>query len=398
MATLSPPHADTADAITDQVIAWRRHLHARPELAWEEHETSSFVAETLRAMDDGAFEITRPTATSVMARLVGGGSGTGRTIALRADMDALPIHEENDVPYRSQADGRMHACGHDGHTAMLLGVARLLRAARAQWAGEVRFLFQHAEEQSPGGAEEMVQAGVMDGVDAVAGVHLWAGMPYGQIGVLAGPMMAAPDNFFITVRGSGGHAAQPHLCIDPIAIGAQLVTTIQHLVARRVDPLDPAVVTVTYFRAGTTTNVIPDTAELWGTVRTFDPTLRAKAREWLEQMTRGLCDAHGATYDFRWLEGYRPVINDPMVAARLQGVVRREFGDGWLADMRPSMGGEDFSAFQQRAPGAFAFIGAGNAAAGIVHPHHHPRFQIDERALAVGVRYLASAARELLAP
>ncbi|MCU0648207.1 MAG: amidohydrolase [Gemmatimonadaceae bacterium] len=396
MATLSPPHLDTADALAEQVIAWRRHLHARPELAWEEHGTSGFVAETLAAIGAGAFVITRPTATSVMARLTGRGAGAGRTIALRADMDALPIHEENDVAYRSQVDGKMHACGHDGHTAMLLGVARSLVATRDQWAGEVRFLFQHAEEQSPGGAEEMVQAGVMDGVDAVAGVHLWAGLEYGQIGVLAGPMMAAPDNFFITVRGSGGHAAQPHLCVDPIAIGAQLVTTLQHIVARRVDPLDPAVVTVTYFRGGTTTNVIPDSAELWGTVRTFDPTLRANARTWIEQMTKGVCEAHDATYEFRWLDGYRPVVNDPAVATRLQDVIRREFGDQWLADMRPSMGGEDFSAFQQKAPGAFAFVGAGHAASGIVHPHHHPRFQIDERALSIGVRYLTAAARELL--
>jgi amidohydrolase len=400
MATTAHPtdaaRATTADAITAQVIAWRRYLHERPELAWEEHETSRFVVETLAGMGGGVLDISRPTATSVMARLHGAGSGSGRTVALRADMDALPIREENDISYRSQAEGKMHACGHDGHTAMLLGVAQLLVNTRAQWSGEVRFLFQHAEEVSPGGAEEMVQAGVMHGVDAVAGVHLWAPFEYGQIGVLPGPMMAAPDNFFITIKGSGGHAAQPHLTVDPIAIGAQLVGNLQHIVARQVDPLDPAVISVTYFQGGTTTNVIPDTAELWGTVRTFDPALRAQAPKLIERMVRGLCDAHGATYGFRWLDGYRPVLNDPTVTARLQHVIRREFGDVWLADMRPSMGGEDFSAFQQKAPGAYAFVGAGNVAEGITHPHHHPRFQIDERALTVGVRYLHAAALDLL--
>lgn len=399
MATTSLPTsrstATTAEAIADQVIAWRRHLHARPELAWEEHETSRFVAETLAAMHP-ELEITRPTPTSVMARLTGLATGGGRTIALRADMDALPIHEANDIAWRSQVDGKMHACGHDGHTAMLLGVAQLLANTRETWGGEVRFLFQHAEEQSPGGAEEMVAAGVMAGVDAVAGVHLWSPFEVGTIGVLPGPMMAAPDNFFITIQGSGGHAAQPHLCIDPIAIGAQLVTNLQHIVARQVDPLDQCVISVTYFQGGTTTNVIPDTAELWGTVRTFDPALRARAPEAIERMTRGLCEAHGARYQFRWLAGYRPVINDPTVTARLQAVIRREFGTETLLDMRPSMGGEDFSAFQQKAPGAFAFIGAGNAEQGITHPHHHPRFQIDERALTIGVRYLHAAARDLL--
>jgi amidohydrolase len=400
MATTVHPtdaaQALTADAITPQVIAWRRYLHERPELAWEEHETSRFVADTLARMGGGVMDISRPTPTSVMARLHGAGTGSGRTVALRADMDALPIREENEISYRSQVDGKMHACGHDGHTAMLLGVAQLLVNTRAQWSGEVRFFFQHAEEVSPGGAEEMVQAGVMAGVDAVAGVHLWAPFEFGQIGVLPGPMMAAPDNFFITIQGSGGHAAQPHLTVDPIAIGAQLVTNLQHIVARQVDPLDPAVISVTYFQGGTTTNVIPDTAELWGTVRTFDPALRARAPQVIERMVRGLCDAHGATYRFRWLDGYRPVLNDPTVTARLQHVIHREFGDGWLAEMRPSMGGEDFSAFQQKAPGAYAFVGAGNAAAGITHPHHHPRFQIDERALTIGVRYLHAAALDLL--
>jgi amidohydrolase len=386
----------TALTITPQLIAWRRYLHARPELAWEEHETSRFVADTLAAMHGGVFDVSRPTPTSVMARLHGAGGGSGRTVALRADMDALPIHEANEIDYRSGVDGKMHACGHDGHTAMLLGVAQLMAASRAQWSGEVRLLFQHAEEVSPGGAEEMVQAGVMEGVDAVAGVHLWAPFEYGQIGVLPGPMMAAPDNFFITIQGSGGHAAQPHLTIDPIAIGAQLVGNLQHIVARQVDPLDPAVISVTYFQGGTTTNVIPDTAELWGTVRTFDPALRARAPQLIERMVRGLCEAHGARYTFRWLDGYRPVLNDPAVTARLQEVIRREFGPEWIADMRPSMGGEDFSAFQQKAPGAYAFVGAGNAALGITHPHHHPRFQIDERALTVGVRYLHAAALDLL--
>ncbi len=384
---------DETAAIAPQVIAWRRHLHMHPEQAFAEHETAQFIHD--RLVEIGGLDITRPTATSVVAELRGG--KPGRRIAVRADIDALPILEENDIAYRSTREGSMHACGHDGHTSIALGLVSLLARHRADLTGTVRFIFQHAEELAPGGAEELVQKGVMDGVESVIGLHLWSTMPYGQIGIISGPAMAAPDNFQVTIVGKGGHAAAPHETVDPIVVAAQVITALQHVVSRSIDPLDSVVVSVTQMSAGTTFNVIPGSAHLAGTFRTFDAALRHRVPELMERTIAGICAAHGATYDLTIERGYRPVVNDPALAVRLAGVVEREFGSGVLVPMRPSMGGEDFSAYQQKAPGVFAFIGAGNAEAGAEYPHHHPRFQIDERALDLGLRYLTAATLDLLA-
>jgi amidohydrolase len=397
MTSIAPmPDLETllfeARALAPQTIAWRRHLHQRPEVAFHEHETARFVRAVLEGIPGLA--LSRPTETSVMARLIG--AQPGKTIAVRADIDALPIHEETDVPYRSQVDGAMHACGHDGHTSIVLALASILARHREHLAGEVRFFFQHAEELSPGGAEEMVQKGVMNGVDAVIGLHLWAPMPVGRIGIISGPAMAAPDNFTCTITGQGGHAAIPQQAVDPIVVGAQIVTALQTVVSRHIDPLDPAVVSVTQFHAGTAFNVIPNTASLTGTFRSFDPALRQRIPELMERIIKGVCEAHGATYEFVVEPGYRPVINDPAIAARLERVVDRTFGPDVLLPTRPTMGGEDFSAYQQRAPGVFAFVGAGNVSADIRYPHHHPRFDVDEAALDIGLRYLTAATLELL--
>lgn len=381
-----------ARALHEQVVAWRRHLHRYPEQAFKEHETSRFISGVLEKI--GQIEVSHPTPTSVLGRLRG--AKDGPVVAVRADIDALPIHEENDVEYRSTIDGSMHACGHDGHTAIVLGLATLLSRHRAELPGEVRFIFQHAEELAPGGAEELVQRGVMDGVDHVIGLHLWSTMPFGKIGLIPGPAMAAPDVFECHIIGKGGHAAAPHETIDPITVGAQVVTTLQHIASRMVDPLDQIVVSVTQFVAGTTFNVIPNSALLTGTVRTFDADLRKQAPNVMERMIKGVCDAHGASYKFSFDFGYRPVVNDPALTAQLLRVAQRTFGEDVVADIRPSMGGEDFSAYQQKAPGVFAFVGARNEAQGIVHPHHHPRFQIDERALDLGLRYLVAATADLL--
>ncbi|MEP6762843.1 MAG: amidohydrolase [Gemmatimonadaceae bacterium] len=381
------------DALRDQVIAWRRYLHANPELSFYEHKTSQYVFDTLSAMP--GLELTRPTATSIVARLRG--ARAGKTIAVRADMDALPILEENDVPYKSLNNGVMHACGHDGHTSILLGLVKLLSAHQEEILGEIRFIFQHAEELSPGGAEEMVEAGVMDGVEQVIGLHLWAGSPVGRIAIVPGPAMAAPDTFQLTIVGKGGHAAIPHETVDPIAVGAQVVSALQHIVSRNVDPLDNVVVSVTQFIAGTTFNVIPSSAYVSGTVRTFDAKVRNEVPKLMERVIAGVTSAFGATYEFKLERGYRPVVNDPALSARLTGLVNRTFGPEMFQELRPTMGGEDFSAFLQKAPGVFAFVGAGNVAEGIMYPHHHPRFQIDERSLDIGLRYLTAATLELLA-
>lgn len=380
------------DEVTRDVTNWRRHLHQNPELSFEEEKTAQFVYDTLSTFE--GLELSRPTKTSVVARLHG--SKPGRVLAIRADMDALPITEENTFEFTSLNPGVMHACGHDGHTSMLLGTAKILSGLRQQIEGEVRFLFQHAEELYPGGAEEMVQAGVMDGVDTIIGIHLWAPLEVGKIAIGAGPMMAAPDTFNIRVIGKGGHAAQPHLTVDSIAVGAQIVTNLQHVVARNIDPLDPLVLSVTKFIGGTADNVIPSAVDLVGTVRSFKPELRDSVPALMERIIKGVTEAHGATYEFQYQKGYRPVINDGQVAERLEACLVEAFGPDVVVPAVPTMGGEDFSAFMQKAPGTFFYVGAGNVAEDIVYPHHHPRFTVDEKALPMGVKAFVSAAFHLL--
>ncbi len=390
---LGPETVDRdTDSLLPKVVDWRRKLHMHPEVAFREVWTSQTIFDVLSAIDH--IKVTRPTATSVLGELRGDGPGPG--IAVRADIDALPIHEENDVAYRSSLKGVMHACGHDGHTAIVLGLATLLARHRNAFGGTIRFIFQHAEELAPGGAEELVGLGVMDDIQYVIGLHLWAPVSVGRIGLIAGPAMAAPDTFQCTIRGNGGHAAIPHQAVDPIVIGAQVITALQHIVSRTTDPLDPVVLSVTQFNAGTALNVIPDSAWFAGTVRTFDATLRTSIPAQMERIIAGITSSFGAGYEFSFDRGYRPVINDPDLTSRLASVVEKTFGAGALIDMRPSMGGEDFSAYQQRAPGVFAFVGAGNVAEGIAYPHHHPRFSIDEAALGIGLRYLTAAAIDLL--
>ena len=382
-----------ADSVRDQVIEWRRYLHQHPELSFEEEQTAQFVYETLESF--GGLELSRPTANSIVARLIG--EKPGKVLAMRADMDALPILEENTFEFVSQNPGVMHACGHDGHTAMLLGTAKVLAGLRSEIAGEVRFLFQHAEEVFPGGAEEMVQAGAMDGVDMVIGIHLWSPLERGKIGVIYGPMLASPDTFWITVTGKGGHAAMPHQTIDSIAVGAQVVTNLQHIVSRNADPLDPLVLSVTQFVAGTTHNVIPGTVQMQGTVRSFNQMVRDQIPGLMERVIKGITDAHGASYEFKYQYGYRPVINSEATTKVVEETVRNAFGDETVEIMQPVMVGEDFSAFQQKAPGTFILVGAGNREKGITHPHHHPRFTIDEDSMDIGVKLFLNAAFRFLA-
>ena len=374
------------------MVEWRRHLHQNPEVSFHEEQTARFVRETLESF--GGLEISRPTDNSVVARLVG--DRPGRTVALRADIDALPILEENDFEFASRNPGAMHACGHDGHTAMLLGAAQILSGMRDELTGEIRFVFQHAEELSPGGAEELVEKGVVDGVDAVVGIHLWSRLPVGRVGVTYGPMMAAPDIFNVTVKGRGGHAAFAHQAIDSIAVGAQVVTNLQHVVARETDPLANVVLSVTRFQGGTTHNVIPGTVELEGTVRTLDPAIRDRMPAIMERVIRGVTSAHDADYELSYSRGYRPVVNDEGLTREIETVARGVVGEENVERMPPNMGGEDFSAYGQRAPAAFYLVGAGNEGAGITAPHHHPRFTIDEDALGIGLKMHLAVATRLL--
>ncbi len=393
MATSVSP-TETVESVRDDVIGWRRHLHQYPERSFHEERTAQFIADTLAGF--GGLEITRPTPTSVLARLMG--ARPGRVLAIRADIDALPIEEQNKHSFVSRNAGVMHACGHDGHTAMLLGAVKVLVGQRDTLAGEVRFVFQHAEELFPGGAEEMVQAGVMDDVDIVIGAHLWTPLAVGKVGVKAGSLMASPDIVRMTITGSGGHAALPHQTVDPIAVAAQVITNLQHIVARNVDPLQPSVVSITRIAGGTTHNVIPGSVELEGTVRTFDEALRSEMPRHIERIVAGITSAHGATYTLEYERGYRPVVNDERASDLLRRAVVRALGDEFLIEAVPTMGGEDFSAYQQRAPGSFFFIGARCEERGIVQPHHHECFDIDERALDYGTRIFVAATLDFLAP
>ena len=371
--------------VAADVVAWRRHLHANPELSFQEHATSRFVHDTLASF--GGLDLERPTDTSVVARLHG--DRPGRTLALRADMDALPITEETGVEFASRTKGVMHACGHDGHTAALLAVARTLVDRRAELRGEVRFIFQHAEELPPGGAAELVSAGALDGVDAVIGAHLVSTLKVGRIGVRDGPCTAAADVFSAKIVGRGGHGGFPHEAIDPIAVAAQAVTNLQHVVSRNTPPLDSVVVSVTRISAGKTDNIIPEAVELGGTVRTYREELRAQTRTAIERILDGVTAAHAATYELDYTLGYDPVVNDPDVTA----VVRQAAGDDRVVDFDPLMAGDDFSAYLRAAPGCFFFVGAGGEGS---FPHHHPRFTIDEEALPVLTETTTRAALRFL--
>ncbi|MFE4706692.1 M20 family metallopeptidase [Peribacillus simplex] len=383
---------DLIEAVKDEVVAWRRYLHKYPELSFQEEKTAQFVYETLQTF--GELEISRPTKTSIMARLIG--QQPGKVIALRADMDALPIEEENDFDFVSQNSGVMHACGHDGHTAMLLGTAKILTQLKDQVKGEVRFLFQHAEELPPGGAQEMVKAGVLDGVDMIIGSHLLSTLPLGKIGLGYGAVMAGADTFNITVVGKGGHASQPELTVDPIAIGTQVVSNLQHIVSRYRDAQEALVISVTQFHAGSAINVIPSSVSIGGSVRSFNPELREEIPNFIERIVKGITEAHGATYEFDYLFGYAPTNNDEEVTRLMDETVCEVFGEESREILKPIMGSEDFSAFQKVVPGSYIVIGARNEEKGIIHPHHHPKFTFDEQALQNGVKLFVHGTLKML--
>ncbi|QFP76612.1 M20 family metallopeptidase [Deinococcus sp. AJ005] len=381
--------------LRDQLVAWRRHLHMNPEVGFHEHETSAYIEAELNKMP--GLTVTRPTETSVLAVLKGG--KPGRTLLLRADIDALPITEENTFEFASKNAGVMHACGHDGHTAILLGVAKLLSGNPGEVPGEVRMIFQHAEEIGPGGAEELVmQTELMDGVDLVTGLHLSSQLPAGMVAVKPGAFMASPDMLELTIQGRGGHGAHPEEAIDPIAVGAQVVTNLQHIVSRGVAALEPLVISITSFHSGTTHNVIPDRATMLGTVRTFDAELRKRAPELIERVVKGVCEAHGATYELKYEFGYRALINTDWVAEQLKEIALETVGPDHFRDAKPTMGGEDFSAYLEKAPGAYFNVGSGSDEQDSRWPHHHPRFTIDEDSLETGVKMLHAAALRLTLP
>jgi amidohydrolase len=373
------------DEIMPGVIADRRHLHQHPELAFEEHETSRFVAERLEAL--GVEDIRTGVGRTGVTGLIRGAKGEGKTVLFRADMDALPIDEENDVDYRSTVPGKMHACGHDAHTAMLLGSARVLTGLRDQFAGTVKLLFQPAEEVPPGGAIEMIEAGALEEprVDAVFGLHAAAELPAGQIGVRVGVASAGSDRFRITIKGKGGHAARPNDAIDPVVVGAQIVTALQTLVSREVDPIGSAVVTVGSIVAGEAYNVIPDTAVIKGTVRTLDPEVREQIATRLPELATGIGEAMRADIDTWYFKGYPSMVNDEAMTEIVREAATAVVGAENVVETPVGMGGEDFARFLEQRPGSFFRVGTRNEERNIVFGHHHPRFDVEEEGMAAGI-------------
>ena len=378
-----------AERVREPVIAWRRHLHADPELSFAEHRTSAWVQARLE--ETGGLEITRPTPTSVMAVLRG--ALPGPVLALRADIDALPIQEETGLPYASRNDGVMHACGHDGHTAILLGVAHVLTRLREELRGEVRFLFQHAEESVPGGARELVAAGVMEGVDRVLGLHLFATLESGTAIVRTGRLLAACDVFTIEINGRGGHIGQPDESVDALLVGAQVVTALQQIVTNNVNPREPAVLLVTTLQAGDNNiGVISHRAVLRGGTHCFSPQVQDLLERRITEVVDGVCAAAGAEGHVRYQRGYAAVVNDADVTEVVRRTAADVVGGAHVLDGPAMLVSEDFSAYQQVAPGCFVMLGAAPQGTDPPFTHHHPRFDIAESALHDGVLLMAASA------
>jgi amidohydrolase len=378
-------------ALEGYLIATRRHFHQHPEIGFEVHKTAALVAEKLKR--SGIQPVERVGRTGVVGDLHG--KFPGPTIALRADMDALPICETTPVDYRSVNEGAMHACGHDGHTAVLLAVAEVLAARTQHLRGAVRFIFQPAEEKD-GGAREMIQDGCLDGVNEIYGMHLWNYESFGNVGSAPGPVLATTDSLRITVIGKGGHGALPQGTVDAIVVAAHLVTAVQTIVSRNSDPLQGAVVTIGKLSGGTTHNVIADRVVMEGTIRTFSEAIRMMIKNRLADIARGMQSAFGAEIHLEIEQGYPAVINSESCYENLMAAAKAVVGDG-AVKFPPFMGGEDFSFYLEKVPGCFFFVGSspGGKPPGSI-PHHCPDFDIDERALSVGASVLLELVEQLL--
>ena len=380
---------EVRDSFGEDIISLRREIHREPELGFDTRKTAEKV---LAALDGLPLDVQTGVAENgLVATLKGGGEGP--TVALRADMDALPIYEETGLPFASETDGKMHACGHDGHTSMLVGAARALCEdhLRERLNGTVKFVFQPAEEGG-GGGQVMVEKGVADGVDSIFALHLWPGLEFGKAATKAGPIMAAADAFEMEIKGKGGHGAMPHMTVDAVAIAAQVVTVLQTVVAREVNPVEPAVLTVGEIEAGTAFNIIPETARLGGTVRTVDADLRQRMPERIEELARGVARGMRGDAELNYRFSYPVTRNDAGAAGLALNVAKELFGEDRAVEVEhPSMGGEDFAFFLEELPGAYIWFGVGD-----VSGLHTPRFAFDEEILPQGAALLAALALESL--
>jgi amidohydrolase len=384
------------DELVPEMVAFRRDLHAHPELAYEEVRTSGIVSQRLHGL---GLEVQVGVAqTGVVGLLRGGASQAGaKTLAIRADMDALPIHEVNELDYRSTVEGKMHACGHDGHTAIALAVAALLSKRQAELTGNVKFLFQPAEE-GRGGANLMVQEGVMEGVDGVIGLHLMSHYPVGRVGVRAGAVFASADKFTLSVKGKGGHAAMPQEAVDPIVISAYIITALQTLMSRESSPFSPAVITIGTIQAGSAFNIIPQTVEMQGTVRAFSQEDREQWLRRIRELANGVALAMGGSCDVQTFYGPPACVNDASMTHLVCEAAVVSVGAGNVESSEEVMttSSDDMADFLQAVPGCYFIVGAHNEQKGANYPHHHPRFNFDEDAMSIAVEVLARAAMNFL--
>ncbi len=387
-----------AEELKDEVIEWRRYIHMYPELSGREFNTAEFVAERLREF--GVDEVIENFAGSTAVVGLIRGKKDGPTVALRADMDALPTEEKTGKPYASKIKGVMHSCGHDAHTAMLLGAAKLLCQMRDRIHGSVKLIFQPCEERHDcKGAKWLVENGVLENpkVSAIFALHVFPELPSGVVGTKPGPFLASSDVFRVRIKGKSTHASRPHQGIDPVVISAQAVNTLHHIVSRYVDPLEPAVLTIGKIEGGFAENVIPDEVRFEGTIRTLNHEVRKRIPKLMEKALWGITTAYGGAYEFEFEEGTPPLINDEKTTLFAIGKMRELLGEDRVVLLeRPTMGGEDFSVYLQHVPGTFIRLGIRNEEKGIVYPLHNSRFDVDEDALPVGVAVESYLALEWL--
>ncbi|WP_026574462.1 M20 family metallopeptidase [Bacillus sp. UNC438CL73TsuS30] len=372
----------------DDMVSVRRYLHQHPELSFKEYQTAKFIQDFYEKL--GIEVKGKIGGNGVVAKVYG--KNPGKTVALRADFDALPIQDEKDVPYKSTVPGVMHACGHDGHTATLLFLAKALNELRDELAGNYVFIHQHAEEYAPGGAISMIEDGCLEGVDVIFGTHLWASEPTGKIQYRTGPFMAAADRFEIDIQGQGGHGAQPHKTKDAIVTASQLVINLQQIVSRKVNPVDSAVVTVGSFTAQNAFNVIADKAKLVGTVRTFNEDVRSFIEKEMDRIIHGTCYLADSSYEFLYERGYPAVVNHAKETDFLITCAEEVPEVQMIEETEPQMGGEDFSYYLEMVPGTFFFTGAKPEGVEKPAPHHHPKFDIDEKAMLIAAKTLGTVA------
>lgn len=374
----------------EEMVSIRRHLHQHPELSFQEEKTATYIKTYYENL--GIEVKGNVGGNGVVAKVYG--AKPGKVVALRADFDALPINDEKDVPYKSLVPGVMHACGHDGHTATLLVLGKTLYEMRDELEGTYVLIHQHAEEYAPGGAITMIEDGCLDGVDVIFGTHLWASEPTGTIQYRVGPVMAAADRFEITIQGKGGHGAQPHRTNDAIVTASQLVVNLQQIVSRKVNPIDSAVVSVGSFVADNAFNVIADKAKLGGTVRTFNEDVRAAIEKEIERIVKGTCYSSHSSYTYLYARGYPAVVNHQAETEYLINCAKKIEGVATIEETEPHMGGEDFAYYLQHVKGTFFFTGARPTYTSENYPHHHPKFDIDEKAMLIAAKTLAVAATE----